>query len=38
MKENASGCFFSEHSVPGGPAKVRPTYILPVTFGTWMYR
>jgi len=21
-----------------GPAKVRPTYILLVTFGTWMYR
>jgi len=26
--------FFSEHSVQDGPAKVRPTYILLVTFGT----
>jgi len=24
--------------VQGGPAKVRPTYIFMVTFGTWTYR
>jgi len=28
----------NEYVIQGGPAKVRPTYILLVTFGTGMYR